>query len=223
MRELEFLPDWYPRVRRRRKRLARQAWCASIFVVALAVWQIVANRATRHNEQILVDLRGRLDGAAVELQKETQLEVLKAEINRKLAINAKVGTPVETTRLLRATERCMPESMTLTSFSAELEERRGAGTGKLAAARAAQKDEVVERRLRVTVVGVAPTDAELAEFLRKLSDVPVFEQVTMTYARPREDDKYVMRESEVTFSVDLTGPGVPAIAPAAATATASGN
>lgn len=215
MRELDFLPAWYPQVRRRRKRLVTQAYCAALAVAIMIGWQVVAQRNIRGNERKLVDLRGKLDVAAIEIQKETQLELLKTELGRKLAINGKVGSCVATTRLLRAVEQCMPEPMTLVSFTVEVEEYRPAGTTKLAAARAAQKsDEPAERRLRVTVVGVAPSDGELAEFLRKLGEVPVFEQVTMTYARPRDDERYIMRESEVTFCVDLRAPG-------ASTATAS--
>jgi hypothetical protein len=63
--------------------------------------------------------------------------------------------------------------------------------------------EVVERKLRVKLVGVAPSDVEVANFLAGLSSRSYFDQVAMTYARDRSSEGRLMREFEVAFLINL--------------------
>ena len=39
MRELEFLPAWYPQTRRRKRQVLLQAWVTVGSVIALAAWR----------------------------------------------------------------------------------------------------------------------------------------------------------------------------------------
>ena len=53
MRELEFLPDWYPRLRRQRRRVVLQAWVALLVVAGLALWLTLARRNAGRAEAAL--------------------------------------------------------------------------------------------------------------------------------------------------------------------------
>ena len=77
------------------------------------------------------------------------------------------------------------------------------------AAMAAQRGDSVDRKLRVRLQGVAPTDTDVANFLSGITNVPFFEQVAMTYSRDRSDSGHVMREFEITFC--LAGRPCPAL------------
>jgi hypothetical protein len=57
--------------------------------------------------------------------------------------------------------------------------------------------------MKVKMIGVAPTDVDVMNFLTRLGDVPFFEQVYMTYAKDRPENGHVMREFEVTFCLNL--------------------
>jgi hypothetical protein len=70
-----------------------------------------------------------------------------------------------------------------------------------------QQERSTNRRVKMRMQGVAPTDSDLASFLAKLTAKPFFSAVAVTYSRPRSEDGHVMREFEVTFVLDLGGLG----------------
>jgi hypothetical protein len=92
--------------------------------------------------------------------------------------------------------------MALTGIVLENEEK--VDRSVLAANRGSNGEAPVDRRLKVRVQGVCPTDVDLANFMTQLSAVPYFESVNNTYARERAENNRVMREFELTFSVNLS-------------------
>jgi hypothetical protein len=64
---------------------------------------------------------------------------------------------------------------------------------------------MTDRKLKVKLVGIAPSDVEVANFLAGLTGRSFLDQVAMTYARDRVSDGRVMREFEVTFVINLSG------------------
>jgi hypothetical protein len=73
------------------------------------------------------------------------------------------------------------------------------------AARAAREKELETPKLRFRMHGVAPTDTDLGEFLHKLTGKPFFKDVELLYSHERQDRGHVMREFELTFTMELTG------------------
>jgi hypothetical protein len=53
--------------------------------------------------------------------------------------------------------------------------------------------------------GVAPTDTDLGEFLHKLTGRPYFRNVELLYSHERQDRGHLMREFELTFTMELAG------------------
>ena len=64
----------------------------------------------------------------------------------------------------------------------------------------------MDRRLKVKLVGVAPSDVDLANFLAGLTQVPFFEQVSIAYARDKVEAGHILREFEVSWSMGLNVP-----------------
>jgi len=64
------------------------------------------------------------------------------------------------------------------------------------------------RQLNVRLNGVAPTDVDLANFMMRLSGVRFFENVSMSFAKDRSEGGHLMREFEITFSLNLKAPAV---------------
>ena len=99
-----------------------------------------------------------------------------------------------------ALDSLMPKQMSLTQLTLDNEEH----VDPSAIQQARGADAAVERRLKIRVQGVCPTDVDLANFMTQLAAVPYFESVNNTYARERTDNSRVMREFELTFNVNLT-------------------
>jgi len=201
VREVEFLPDWYPQIRRRRRIVTVQAWATVIVVAGLTLWMTLSRRSVSAAEAALSSIDGRLTQSRAELKEVEVLETLNRKLGEQAQVLAKVGPHVEAARLLATLDEVMPKSMALLEVSFITDEQRPA---TLADVRAAQeKDRAVQRRLNVKVGGVAPTDVEVAEFLTRLTARPFFEEVRMTRSKPRVDNGRLMREFEVLFSMDL--------------------
>ncbi len=201
MRELEFLPDWYPQIRRRRRVVILQAYVTLIVVAGLGLWWTLASRNVRDAQRELVDIDTQLTQSRSELRELDELLVLDKKLGYQAQVLSKVGAHVEAARLVATLDSVMPKTMALLELSLLTEETQPAS---MAAARTAQeKDRPLERRLKVKLAGVAPTDVEVADFLTKLTGKPFLEDVAMTRSKPRLEDGHMMREFEVFFSMDL--------------------
>jgi hypothetical protein len=198
MRDLEFLPDWYPKLRRRKRAVAMQAWGTLIISAFLGVWMLIAQRDVRARDRELSDLNDALARSVTEVQRLKTLEDLHEQLSAQARVFAMIGRPIEMTRILTTLQELMPADMSMLDLSVLTEEVKPDTIAAKAAA-----DKGANRRIRMRMQGVAPTDADLASFLAKLTAKPFFSKVAVNYSKPRTDNGHVMREFEVTFALDL--------------------
>jgi len=201
VRELEFLPDWYPQLRRRRRVVALMAWVTVGLLAGMGSWVAVTQQKIHTRQTRLVQLDGELQRSREELKDLDNLVTFEKKLKERAQVLNKVGFHVEAARLLATLDEVMPKSASLLEVSFLTEEKQPV---TLVAAKAAQeRDRVTDRRLNVRVSGVAPTDVEVADFLTKLTGKPFFEDVRMTGSKPRMESGHMMREFEVYFSMNL--------------------
>jgi hypothetical protein len=138
-----------------------------------------------------------------QLQKLDDLLALQKRWQGQYQMLQTLGPHVETARLLSRLQTLMPPEMALLEA--------GIDTSGVAAPRPsrrlARSDESAPRpRMNIRLLGVAPTDVDVANFLARLSDVRYVRDVAMTYARDRTESGHLMRQFEVTFSIQLDKP-----------------
>jgi hypothetical protein len=211
MREVEFLPPWYPKVRQRKRAVMIQTWATLALVTALGIWMLLAQRNVQAKEAELTVLRTDLNQSEVQVQRLEDLLQLQKELGRQDSIFAKIGRPVESTKLITTLEQLMPRDMALINLTLESEDapaKVSGGGGSIASRARQQKSVATDPKLRLRLHGVAPTDMDLAEFLAKLTSKPFFKQPELLYAHERIDSGHVMREFELCFLMDLRGMGV---------------
>ena len=208
MRELEFLPDWYPRLRRRTRVVLLQSWMTAAIVVGLALWLTLAKRNVRGAEVALGAFEIQVLQAETEKrQLEEQLQ-MKRQLEQREQVVASLGFPVEMSRLIRTLDSVMPREMSLKDITCTTEETVVQPPDGPAAAQArgpydAPATPLTDRRLKVRIVGVTPDDVDLANFLTGLTNYPFFEQISLVRADGTVDGGHAMREFEVTFSMSL--------------------
>ena len=205
MREVEFLPAWYPQVRRRRRFVILQAWMTLVVLGGLGTWLTFASRNVREYEARLARVDRELTASRSELKVIEELMTLRKDLVQKSQVLAKVGSHAEAARLLATLDEAMPKSTALLELSLITEEMHTTVTSSGARANV-QKEPVMDRRLNVKLTGVAPTDVEVASFLDKLTGKAFLDDVRMTGSKPRLDNGRVMREFEVYFSMNLNDP-----------------
>jgi hypothetical protein len=204
VREVEFMPAWYGRLRRNLN-LFKLLLCVSataLMLIAFAVlWarqsQFTAHHTLARQRQALADTRAKVG----ELDELLQLQ---KELLAKRQIMAELGLPVELTRVVGELARWMPASMALTRINIETKtvektveqaardrRTRGPETG------------AVSRTLNVRFIGVAPTEAEVTVFYARLAELGVLQEVRLVRSTEKKTSDTVMREFEVTFSLPL--------------------
>jgi hypothetical protein len=208
MRELEFLPDWYPRLRRQRRMVVLQAWVTLVTVIGLALWLTLARRNVRSAESALNAFEVQILQTETEKRQLDEQLRMKGQLEQREQVVASLGFPVEMSRILRTLDVIMPREMSLKDITCTTEEHQVAPQGPALAQATPQDKPRIDRRLKVRLIGVAPNDVDLANFLAGLTNYPFFEQIALLKADGILSGGHAMREFEVTFSMSLnTTPG----------------
>ncbi len=212
MRDVDFLPSWYPAIQRRHQMVVLQVWATAIVIVALISyagakrWEVhSAQRATA-----LIEAQVRL--SKQQLAQLSQKMEYEHQLKRQDDIVAKLGLNVDASRMLAVMEESMTPDMVLTDVSMETVEtpvqvsltapnrRRGSGD-------APATD--IDRRLMVKMTGFAPNDSDTAVMMGRLNDVKFLENLALGPIQDgRTQDGHVVSEFEVTFEVNLNSPEV---------------
>jgi Tfp pilus assembly protein PilN len=200
MRELEFLPAWYPALRRKRRFVALQAWLAGAVVAALGLWMLLAERNVRSAEASLVNLQGQLQQTDDQLHRLSELQSLKQEMSEQAEVVARLGPHVPVARLIDVLQDAMPDDMAILDLSSQSQAQTKQATALSAAS--GNQPVVIHTEL-VRLHGVVPSDVDLGNFLARLAGVPYFSDIAMTYSKDRVEGGRMMREFEVTFSIHL--------------------
>ncbi|HMB95135.1 MAG TPA: hypothetical protein VKK61_03770 [Tepidisphaeraceae bacterium] len=201
MRELEFLPSWYHQARRCKRLVVLEIWLLVIIALGLGTWTFLARGNVRGKQQMVTTRQGQLDQTHTEERMLAEQLGLRQELQDREQIIASLGFPVDMTRLLQTLDQVMPKEMSMTDFNCSIEETLKP-LGPAVAAATPQQPEF-DRRLKVKLVAVAPSDVDLANFLAGLTEVPFLDQVGVTYSHYKSDNGHILREFEVTFSMDM--------------------
>ena len=98
MRELEFLPAWYPQTRRRKRLVILQAWMTFVLVLGLGLYLFLAERNLRTARASLASLGGELTQTEKELRKLDELLTLQKQWQQQFEVHSKVGEHIEASR-----------------------------------------------------------------------------------------------------------------------------
>jgi Tfp pilus assembly protein PilN len=204
MPDIEFLPAWYTGLLKKRRMVRLQVWLTLAIAAWLGLWVFLADRNQRNAESAVASLKGQILQTDSQIQQMERLEVLRKQWRQQAEVLEKLGLHVESSRLLGRIAEALPAGVSFMGMNVDFEESPVQLT---AAARAAMKDPnatIMDRRIRVRLQGVAPTDVDLATFLTELSKTPFFDHIAPTYAKDRREAGHILREFEVTFTVGLT-------------------
>lgn len=204
MPDLELLPAWYSGLQKRKRWLRLQVWLTLAFAGGLGLWVFLADRNQRFAESALVSLKGQLNQTDAQLKKMDELESLRKQLRQQAEILGKMGLHIEASRLITQLAQALPERMSLLGMNFEVEETPVTLPPTVRASMKDPNTVVMDRKLRVRLQGVAPTDLDLSEFLTELNKTSFFDHVAPSYARDRKDSGHLMREFEVSFLVGLT-------------------
>ena len=206
MREIEFLPSWYLTVRRRKLAVTVQAWATVVLAMVLLIWTGVARFRVLNARNELASLRRDMNKTQLELTRLDSMTQIKRRWSEQGEVLSKIGVSVESTRLLGLIAQSTPESISLIGMSLQTEEKIDATKTLINARATRDKEPAMDRKLRVRLQGVAPSNAEVADMMTRLAANNFLEDVSMGYTKDSDQSGRLVREFEVTFALDLNAP-----------------
>jgi Tfp pilus assembly protein PilN len=209
---LNFLPDDY--VKRRR---AHRANVVCIFLAAGGLLIVVAAvGATMFRAFAIAGARAAVEEqhhkASLRIRDLEHLEKRKADLLHKAELSAALLERVPRSHILARLTNSLPADTSLTSLSMQREKvhvplpqiaaanTADAKIGKRKGKKTAAPATLVEERIRFRLDGLAQTDVQVAEYISRLSNDPVFEGVDLQFSEDFPFDEGVtMRRFQLSF------------------------
>lgn len=209
--QTSFLPEDYIK---RRVEMRTNIVCLILFGVVLAAvaGAYLVTRAQRENvlhQQTRLSIA--FQEAARRIDQLDKLQSQKRDILRKARVTAALIEPVPRSNLLSALINRMPASLGLLELDLESETVKGGRpvrppTGSAMAAHAdadqpAQPPlDVPERKIELSLIGVAPTDIQVAQYMASLARCPLLSRVDLIFSEEMRREELSQRR----FRVDMT-------------------
>lgn len=226
--ELSFLPDDYLDNKAQRR---ANVICAILFLVTMVSIGFAfttSERALKEVEQTHAKVDQEFTEAAKRIQQVQDMQEKQRTMAHQAELTASLIEKVPRSLILAKVTNALPSGCSLMDFALE-SRKRTAPTGARTAYEAKRAEsnlmgqvadaKVYDVALKVT--GLAPTDVQVAEFLRKLKGVPLFRDVNLIISDwEKAGDKKSQELQYRKFQIEMTlDPNVdPQDAPQAATA-----
>ena len=215
--QLSFLPDDYIE---RRIEQRTNFICLTLFVIVLG-GVITAYVITQRQRGEIRERRAQVNEAYTEaarrLEQLDRLQAQKEQMMRKAQVTAALVEPVPRTFLLADLINRMPESLSLFDFELSTKEIRRPSPRKRnrsALANNSEKDgkdgkdgppappPVPERKVTLVMVGVAPTDVQVAKYMSTLSRSPLLSDVNLVFSEETKIQESTMRKFRIEITLD---------------------
>jgi len=209
MRDVDFLPPWYRDLLSRKRSTIAYLLVLAFMVVLVSAGSLRRRSEIRAAERGLAASDAQLESTRADLQKLDVLRQLRDQWRRQERALTSTGVNIEASRLLAALTKVIPPDTALTGITfAVAEPQRDDPTPTTAPAPSNQADPASprpsgNRRLNVSLHGIAPGEVAVANVLAGISKQPLFRHVNLTYAKDRPDQEATVREFEVTFVINL--------------------
>lgn len=200
MNEIDFLPERIKAQRARRRRLTRQGYLLVVAIAALTAWAGLGNERivrARGELAMLEEVSASMDRQiAIKAQMERQL----ADLMIKERVSETLGSRVNVLDVTYELERLLPEGMFLKNLRLETIDYHPRASGGARASSGRKKGKSV-KRVRLTMIALAPSDVSVANFIGQLSASPIFEDVMMGYTNKRIYRKRFAQEFQTSCYV----------------------
>jgi Tfp pilus assembly protein PilN len=208
--QINFLPQTFVQQRACRRRVFRQGAMVVSIVVLMAMWYVSSRGRVEALERVLQLQLAQVQEAKDQLAQLTKLRSEYRSLANQARIQHDLVQPVAYTPVIAVIASLMPDSLTLTKLSMQGQTAKPAPAQKPADKSGAESRKARPAAppaepnvLHIALEGLAPSDVQIADFVGKLTDHPLFTNVKMLYSRTAEVRSVVTREFRIEMEVSL--------------------
>ncbi len=204
MNKVDFLPETIRAKHERRIRIVREGYLLIAMVGCIALLGTVRQGWIRQAEAQLAQVETRADNSQLQLEHRKNLQRMEADLMIRRRIMEDLGSRANALDVMSELEIVTPRTIVLKDIRLETmlvkvpvtEANQNTATQIIGSNKAAKF--TIERRLRLTVTGLSPTDVDVANFIAQMSASSCFEDVNMGYARNVEYHRRRAREFQAS-------------------------
>lgn len=212
-KDMSFLPEDYLQ-----KRIARRTnvICLVLFVVVMGgivATDFISRRQFGDIRKLHVKINNEYEEAARRLDQLEQLQEQRKAMIHKANVTTALVERVPRTILLAEMINHMPASLSLLEMNLETKELRNTARPRTSIERAKQQRQqkklakveevqVPKTEMKVGLIGVAPTDVEVAQFMTSLSLHPLFDDINLQFSEQTAIDDQPMRKFRVEMVIN---------------------
>lgn len=205
MLEIDFLPNWYGDMHRRRHRLRVQVGLSVGVALLLLGWTMLIERRVAEGHKILAERDVALTESEQRVQQRAIQQQLRDQLRNQDRVESSLGLNVEASRVLALLSNALPPAASITELSIDTDEHQRPLLQQVVSKLSTPA--IPDRRLVVTSKCVAPANIDVAAFLENLTNSGLCEDLRLDYAKEKVADGAVMREFEVAFRINLNCEG----------------
>lgn len=199
MNQVNFLPESYLRERRRQHRVMRETMLIAVVGLLVIVWYLGTQTRVVTLENLVSARQQEIESIASQQTEMVKLDKQRQVLMHQLQLERELSQPINHTAVVATLAHIMPASMALTDMAIQTPAPVPLGRS----GRTTLYSSIPV--MHVSMVGLAPRDMDIADFMGKLTDHPLFINVKMVFSRSLElTDEYVMaREFRVEMDIRL--------------------
>lgn len=208
MNEVDFLPESYRKVKRRRGRMFRQGTLMAIAVSSFVLWGVALKTHSVGQRQYAEQLESTLVSEQGKLQVLAQLNNEYGDLQRQLKLNRELSQPVTFSQIIGYLGVQMPDEVAITELvlNARRPKPEPLAEESATSGRRTKDDRDAgpePNYIQIELEGVAPNDLSLANFISAVDENPLFSQVYMGSSRTIEMKGLVARQFRMSAVVEL--------------------
>lgn len=191
MNEINFLPNSILEEQKRLQRRVREVIAVLLVIVSVAVWYMTTRNTLSILEEQLASLKSELTADQEQDRELIALQVEYASLAADARTQRLLTIPVETLDIIKIISTVMPQTIAISDFGLRTPPPLNQSTDKSV------------RTVQMHLVGIAPDDVIVADFVEGLSKYPMFDNVKMLYSRSSRIGDGKQREFRIEMEVPL--------------------
>ena len=204
MQALNFVPQDYIKRKRARKANLLCAILAATVVVAMSMALLVVGSGSGEMADLEKSMNQRLAEAASDIARWKMLQDSRRALLERAEQTAQLMNPLPHSRVIAEVVQAVPPTAALTELhmmDQKVKVVEAAAPAKKAAGRRKKAAQVVKEKTetRLRLIGVAPTDVEVARTIAALSSSPLLEKVELAYSEDTSTGGQMVRRFEVNL------------------------
>lgn len=204
MTEVNFIPASYVLRQQRRRSSVRQAALIVVLAALLAMWYTASSRSLGELGALVENVEREAATAQARVNEINHLREVERELRRDAKTRQELSPTINTVDVVGTVANAMPTSIALRAMDIMSERpvpQKASNTDDANPA-AGETPRAIEP-MKISLVGLAPADVEVADFVGQLTKSPLFHNVKMVYSRPVQTQDVHAREFRIEFEVPL--------------------